>query len=122
MEFYRFIKKETTEKELQQRIKPENVAEFAESMLYLNSDGRYFNAITLWGDFNISYDQINGGVRFTLLSCPNAVAWTITTGYPPHRNQIVLHSTANRTQKPLEFMEEYQEFLDEWEAGLNANF
>ena len=77
---------------------------------------------TLWGEFNISYDKINGGVRFTLLDCPNALSWTITTGFPPERNKIIIHCTINRTQKPKEFIEEIDEFLDEWEAGLNSQF
>jgi len=37
-------------------------------------------------------------------------------------NKIVIHSTINRTQKPTEFIEEVDDFLDEWEAGLKADF
>ena len=122
MEYFRIIDIKTTEEEIQANICPENVAEFAETMLYLSSEHNYFNGSTLWGEFKISFDKIKGGVRFSLLDCPNAIAWTITTGFPPQRNQIVLHSTSNRTQKPAEFIEEHEEFLDEWEEGLQTNF
>jgi hypothetical protein len=121
MEYFRFIDKQTTEVEIQEKITPENIDHFTETMLFLRDGNTYFNGATLWGEFKISCDKIMGGVRFTLLDCPNALSWTITTGYPPEQNKIALHSTINRTQKPDEFIEELQEFLDEWEAGLISN-
>jgi len=57
-----------------------------------------------------------------LLDCPNALQWTITTGFPPEENKIVLHCTINRTQKSDEFIEEIEDFLIEWETGLNSQF
>ncbi|WP_372770567.1 hypothetical protein [Lutibacter sp.] len=122
MEFFRIIDKQTTEAQLQTKIHPKSLEEFTETMLYLESMENNFKGATLWGEFVLSYDKINGGVRFTLLDCPNAVSWTITTGFPPERNKIVLHSTINRTQKPDEFVEEIEEFMDEWEEGLNREF
>ena len=59
-----------------------------------------------------------GGVRFALLDCPNALAWTITTGYPPAREKIVIHLTINRERKPQEFIEEIEQFLKDLETGL----
>ncbi|NOR27827.1 MAG: hypothetical protein GQ540_04785 [Lutibacter sp.] len=122
MEFFRIINKQTTEEIIQTNINPQTLEKFTESMFLLEENGNNFKGGTLWGEFNISYDKIKGGVRFTLLDCPNALSWTITTGFPPERNKIVLHSTINRTQKPTEFIEEVDDFLDEWEAGLNADF
>lgn len=122
MEFFRIIDKQVTEKQLQDKINPQSVENFAETMLYLEDIENNFKGVTLWGEFVLSYDKINGGVRFTLLDCPNALSWTITTGFPPERNKIVLHSTINRTQKPEEFVEEIEEFMDEWEEGLKLGF
>ena len=122
MEFFRTINKQVTEVIIQENIIPKNVGKFTETMLFLNSDGCNFKGATLWGEFLISYTKINGGVRFALIDCPNALAWTITTGFPPERENIVLHCTINRTQKPTVFIEELEEFLDEWEAGLNSQF
>jgi hypothetical protein len=122
MEFFRIIDKQVTEELIQHKINPENVDNFTETMFFLENRNAYFKGATLWGEFNISFDSIKGGVRFTLLDCPNALSWTITTGFPPERDKIVLHCTINRTQKPTEFVEEIQEFLDEWEVGLIAEF
>lgn len=118
MEFFRIIDKTTTAEQIQKQIVPETIDNFTETMLFLENENNYFKGVTLWGEFDISYNKINGGVRFSLLSCPNALCWTITTGYPPEPNKIVLHCTINRPQKDAKFVEEVHEFLDEWEAGL----
>ncbi len=73
-------------------------------MMFLEDHKNYFKGLTLWGEFVISYNKINGGVRFTLVDCPNALSWTITTGFSPERQKIVIHATINRTQKPDEFV------------------
>ncbi len=122
MEFFRIINKQVTEIQLQEQITPNSVADFTESMMFLEDFNNNFKGLTLWGEFLISFDSIKGGVRFTLLDCPNALSWTITTGFPPEREKIVLHCTINRTNKPKEFIEEIDDFLDEWEAGLNTQF
>ena len=122
MEFFRIIDKQVTQEVIQDKIHPKSLEIFTETMLFIENSDQDFKGLTLWGDFLISYDKINGGVRFTLKDCPNGLSWTITTGYPPERNKIVLHSTINRTQKPDEFIEEIKEFMDEWEAGIIENF
>jgi hypothetical protein len=122
MEFFRIIDKQVTEEQLQTKINPKSVEEFTESMLFIKSDENNFVGLTLWGEFNISYDKINGGVRFALLDCPNAFSWTITAGFPPEEDKIILHCTINRRDKPLEFIEEIEEFINEWEEGLKREF
>jgi len=118
MEFFRIIDKKLNEEILQTNINPESLENFTESMFFLEESGNNFKGATLWGEFLISYNKINGGIRFALLDCPNALVWTITTGFPPERNKIILHCTINRTQKPTKFTDEIDEFLDEWVAGL----
>ena len=122
MEFFKILDRQVSEKIIKDKINPKSVENFTESMLYLEDSDTNFKGLTLWGEFLISYDKIKGGVRFTLLDCPNGLSWTITTGFPPERTKIVLHCTINRTQKPDEFLEEIHEFMDEWEAGIIANF
>ncbi|MFK5889987.1 MAG: hypothetical protein QM486_04575 [Flavobacteriaceae bacterium] len=122
MEFFRIIDRQVTQEIIQNKITPHSLEPFTETMFLIEEQGDYFDGATLWGEFKITYHKINGGVRFTLLDCPNAFTWTITTGYPPERHKIVLHCTINRTQKQEEFITQIQEFLDEWEAGLQANF
>lgn len=122
MEFFRIIDKQASEELLQAKIHPKSLEEITETMMFLESVENNFIGLTLWGEFNISYDKINGGVRFTLLDCPNALSWTITTGFPPENDKIILHCTINRIQKPIEFIEEIEAFLEEWEDGLNREF
>ena len=118
MEFFRIIDKQVNQEIIQNKIQPQSVESFTESMLFIENKDLDFQGLTLWGEFLISYDKINGGVRFALKDCPNGLSWTITTGYPPERNKIVLHCTINRTQKPQEFIEEINEFIDEWVTGI----
>lgn len=122
MEFFRIIEKQTAQEIIQDKIHPQSIEDFTESMLFIEESNGDFKGLTLWGEFLITYDKIKGGVRFTLKDCPNSLSWTITTGYPPARNKIVLHSTINRTQKPEEFIEEIKEFMDEWEKGIERGF
>ena len=122
MEFFRIIDKKVTEEVIQTSINPQNLEKFTESMFFLEENDHNFKGGTLWGEFNISYDKIKGGIRFTLLNCPNALSWTITTGFSPEKTKIVIHCTINRTKKPTEFIEEVNEFLDEWEEGLTSQF
>ncbi|SNR39496.1 hypothetical protein SAMN06265371_102261 [Lutibacter agarilyticus] len=122
MEFFRIIDKQVTEEIIQNKITPENLELFTESMFLLEKVKNNFSGATLWGGFLISYDQIKGGIRFALLDCPNALQWTITTGFSPERTKILIHATINRTQKPLDFIKEVNEFLDEWETGLTTQF
>ena len=122
MEFFRIIDNQVTEEQLQAKIHPKSIEEFTETMLFLENVVNNFIGLTLWGEFNISYDKINGGVRFALLDCPNALTWTITAGYPPEKDKIILHCTINRIEKPIEFIEEIEDFLAEWEEGLKRSF
>jgi len=122
MEFFRIINKQVSEAVIQKNILTDTLEEFTESMFVLEEGNPNFKGATLWGEFEISFDKIKGGVRFALIDCPNALAWTITTGFPPERTKIVLHATINRTQKPAEFLEEIEDFLNEWEVGLNKQF
>lgn len=120
MEFFRSINKQVSEDIIQKRITPRSVSEFSDTMLFIDGDDHEFRGMTLWGEFIIGFNKIKGGVRFSLLDCPNALSWTITYGYPPEINKVVLHCTISRTQKPKEFVEEIEEFLDEWQEGLES--
>jgi len=122
MEFFRIIDKQVTEELIKDSIQPKSIENFTETMLFLENHEENFIGSTLWGEFKISYDKINGGVRFTLLDCPNALSWTITTGLYEEGEKIILHCTINQSNKPDEFIEEIQEFLDEWEIGIKEYF
>lgn len=122
MEFFEVIDKQVSEAIIQEKITPKTLEKFTESMFLLEKIGNDFSCGTLWGEFIVSYDKIKGGVRFALLDCPNALQWTITTGFPPEESKILIHLTINRNQKPKEFIEEIQEFLEEWIKSLTNQF
>ena len=70
----------------------------------------------VWGQFNISREVIRNGVRFALLDCPHAFAWTIT--YHEGRNMLVVHCTIDDREEDKEFIESIQEFVSDWGYGL----
>ena len=120
MEFFRIVDIETSQEWIQENIHVENLENLTETNFMIDNKNALIG--TLWGEFNLSYNKINGGVRFALTSCPNALAWTITSGFPPERNKLILHATINRTRKPQEFIDEVNEFIDDWEIGLIKYF
>ncbi len=114
MEFFRTVKVKTTELDIQRQLTLENLDQFSTEIFNLNEPGDRESEIGgIWGEFTLSRTEIKGGVRFSLIECPNALCWTMTTGYPPDRESIVIHLTINRTQKQKEFLEEINDFLDD---------
>lgn len=114
MEFFRIVEVNTTEEEIQKTLTLDDIEKISEQLIHLEPiSERVAYTGTVWGEFHVSRDQIKGGVRFALDDCPNALTWTITTGYPPARENIVIHLTINRQRKKEEFIEEIEEFLDD---------
>jgi hypothetical protein len=69
----------------------------------------------VWGQFDISRQVIKNGVRFALLDCPHAFAWTIT--YHQHRNMLVVHCTIDDREEDEDFIESIKEFAANWAFG-----
>ena len=70
----------------------------------------------VWGQFQVSRQAIKNGVRFALLDCPHAFAWTIA--YHQDRNMLVIHCTIDDREEDEEFIETIQEFAADWGHGL----
>ncbi|GAB4181112.1 MAG: hypothetical protein Kow00108_17730 [Calditrichia bacterium] len=114
MEFFRIVKIKTTEQIIQRKLTLNNLDKISTEIFNLNAPNEHESRIGgIWGEFTLSRTEIKGGVRFSLIECPNALCWTITTGYPPERESIVSHLTINRTKKDQEFIEEITAFLDD---------
>lgn len=73
-----------------------------------------------WGRFHLRRDEILGGVRFFVPDCPNALAWTMTTGFPPRPEAVVVHLTINRTDHDPEFIDAATGLLHALKIGLEA--
>jgi hypothetical protein len=112
MEYFRIIKMKTTEDHIQKSLVLNNLDEISTEIFNLDvSSEELSNIGGIWGEFTLSRSEINGGIRFALLECPNALCWTITTGFPPEPESLVIHLTINRQQTNQEFIEEIEEFL-----------
>ncbi|MEJ2479390.1 MAG: hypothetical protein P8Y78_04275 [Acidihalobacter sp.] len=74
------------------------------------------NLYCLWGAFEVSREELRGGVRFSLLNCPHALAWTITCDASAQR--LLVHCTIDKTEVDPDFAESIQHFVDDWATGL----
>jgi len=122
MDLFKIVNASTTEFELQKKITSANVEEYTTEMFFIEGNERQSTIGCFGGEFILQRNLIKGDLRFSLIDCPNALTWTITTGYPPERNKIVIHSTINRERKNDEFVEEWKEFVDEWANGLLKHY
>ena len=103
-----------------QNITVHDLSRFCEDIdevLHAEDDNRA-SVYCVWGEFVVERQLINGGLRFSLPGCPNAFAWTITTGHDPAPGKVVVHGTINRPDHDPDFVESIEEFLAAWKMGL----
>ena len=119
MEFFRIIDISTTQEQIIELLVLKNLEGMSSQLFSIaEPQGDQVEIGSLWGEFTLSRDEIKGGLRFSLKECPNALAWTITTGYQPAPEGIVIYLTVNRKELKQEFIEEIEEFLDDLAKGL----
>jgi hypothetical protein len=123
MEFFRIIKLKTQDKTIQDKLTIDNL-EFISNQIFIIGDQNNTLADIggIWGEFTLTRTLINGGLRFALVECPNALAWTIKTGIQPDPDAIVIHLTINRQQQKESFIEEIEEFLNDQSICLQDYF
>ncbi|MBF0263821.1 MAG: hypothetical protein HQL46_01000 [Gammaproteobacteria bacterium] len=123
MEFFTIVDIKTTAEELQQ-LTVDKLTQYCSDIDKVLSvtDKNNADIYCIWGQFSVHRQVINGGVRFSLPNCPNALAWTITTGYEPAPNKVVIHGTINRIEHEPEFIESIEMFMGSWKIGLEENF
>lgn len=123
MEFHAFADKRIDADTLQARLDIRSLPTYCASISKLLShDGDRGEIYCAWGQFIVHREPIRGGVRFTLPNCPNALAWTITTGFPPAPDKIVIHCTINRREHDPDFIASIEKFMDDWREGLSAQW
>lgn len=114
MEYFRIVKVKTTEQFIQESLDLSNLEDISTKIFNLDAPSeKEVNIGGIWGEFTLSRSKIKGGLRFALLECPNALCWTITTGFPPDSESLIIHLTINRQQKNQDFIEEIEDFLDD---------
>lgn len=123
MEFFKIVNIQTSEQDIRDQLTLDALDKMSTQLFNLsNPEDRAVAIGSVWGEFTLSRDLIRGGLRFALVECPNALAWTVTTGFPPAEDKVVLHLTINRTEKGEEMLEEIQEFLEDQEETLLKTF
>lgn len=114
MEFFRIINVDVKESSIQESLTLKKLSLLSNDIFIIGSQNeKEANIGGVWGEFTLTRSEINGGLRFALVECPNALTWTITTGHPPKSDSIIIHLTINRQQKELSFIKEIEEFLDD---------
>ena len=114
MEFFRIIKVKTTEKSIQDKLTIANLESISNELFVIGNQNTTEAEIgSVWGEFTLTRRLIRGGIRLALEECPNALAWTITTGIKPDPEAIVIHLTINRKEQTADFIQEIEAFLDD---------
>ena len=94
-----------------------NLPTLCESISTVISDENQRGEIySIWGQFRISREEIICGVRFSLLDCPHAFAWTIT--YHAENQRLVVHCTIDKQQHEQDFIDSIHDFTRNWLNGL----
>lgn len=123
MEFFRIIKVKTLDKTIQAELSLENLELISNEIFIIGDQNKTEADIGgIWGEFTLTRNLIRGGLRFALVECPNALAWTITTGFQPDPEAIIIHLTINRQQQKETFIEEIEAFLDDQSTCLQKHF
>lgn len=121
MEFFAIAQQSGLDEEMiQEQMTVTRMGEYCDTIVVLDGDDETGNIGTVWGEFPVQRQIIRGGVRFALTTCPNALAWTITNGFPPAPDGVVIHGTINRTEHDEDFIESIVEFLETWRLGLET--
>ncbi len=68
----------------------------------------------IWGVFDTRRTAVRNGVRFELISCPNALQWTVTT----RNDATTLHGSINVARGDAEFIATIADFLTLFRQGL----
>jgi len=124
MEFFEFADVVTTQEEIRGKVSIDTLPLYCEEIEGVDVAEKLGRVIYFshWGRFHIRSAEVMGGVRFWVPDCPNALAWNVTTGFPPEPDKIVLHATINRTDHDPEFIDATQRLQAALKTGLEEHF
>jgi hypothetical protein len=124
MEFFEYANILTSQEEIRNKVSIDTLPFFCEEIDDVDAAEELGRVIYFrhWGRFHLRQEEVMGGVRFSVPDCPNALAWTVTTGYPPCPEKIVLHATINRLEHDAQFIGATKALLATLKTGLEENF
>ncbi|MEW6595071.1 MAG: hypothetical protein AB1413_09405 [Thermodesulfobacteriota bacterium] len=124
MEFFAFAEVRTSEEAIRSKVSIDTLPFYCEEIEAVDEAEELGRVIYFrhWGRFHVVSAHVMGGVRFWVPDCPNALAWTVTTGYPPEPDKIVLHATISRTEHSPDFLAATQSLLATFKSGLEGKF
>lgn len=118
MEFFQTIKNTNTHSDkLKKLLTINSLPALCASIDTMNAkDEDTGDIYCVWGSFNVRREEIRYGVRFSLLNCPHALAWTIT--FDEAAEHIVIHCTIDKTEQDEDFVDSIDIFVKEWAGGI----
>ena len=123
MEFFATTTIPASTADLQRRLTISELPRWCASIEKVLSDAKSSGEIyCVWGTFSVHREDLSHGVRFSLPICPNALQWTVTTGHQPNPRHTVIHLSINRIEQDQDFVDSIQKFVDDWKAGLEAQW
>ena len=123
MEFFATTTIPASTADLQRRLTISELPRWCASIEKVLSDAKSSGEIyCVWGTFRVHREDLSHGVRFSLPICPNALQWTVTTGHQPNPRHTVIHLSINRIEQDQDFVDSIQKFVDDWKAGLEAQW
>jgi hypothetical protein len=124
MEFFEIADVATSAEELRSKVGMDSLPFFCEEIEAVDAAEELGRVVYFrhWGRFHLRQETVLGGIRFSVPDCPNALAWTLTTGFPPEPGKIVLHATINRNEHDPDFLAATRALLAALKEGLEKNF
>ncbi|MEE9355557.1 MAG: hypothetical protein V3U75_08205 [Methylococcaceae bacterium] len=120
MEFYQEVHSENIAvSSLQELLTVNSLETYCDSITEVSSiNGDVGDIYCIWGAFTVQRVELKHGVRFSLLSCPHALAWSITLN--TENNMLIIHCTIDKKESDQDFSESIEGFVNDWHNGLSS--
>ena len=123
MEFFAQCHVDCSSEILQQHLSISQLLNVCESVTEILQDtGSQGKVYCIWGEFAVNRELINGGVRFSLPTCPNNLAWSVTFDEHDPEAKIIIHLTVSKQQLDNDFKESIDVFVDDLQQGIGQYF
>ncbi|TCV86331.1 hypothetical protein [Sulfurirhabdus autotrophica] len=119
MEWFHIIVPTMAEQQILQQCTISNLPQLCSDVYEIISEknGRRGEIICVWGVFQVEAYPVKNGMRYALVSCPNALQWTITTRH----DVTTLHCSINQATPDSDFADSIRDFIDHFHQGLEKS-